>query len=157
MAYLPEVWRVSASPAGPNVPLCDLGREWLDSIKRAEGTQAKIRNLMSTLLTRAMRYEWADLKPIKIVWQSAKRDRIPDVPELAEIQLLLSKMLGIRERALALLDTATGLRVSELLALRWLDVNFDNLELSDPFHGIRWWATARRRHQVRRALHSKHG
>ena len=34
-----------------------------------------------------------------------------------------------RERTLALLDAATGLRVSDLLALRWIDVDFENLEL----------------------------
>ena len=44
------------------------------------------------------------------------------------MQLLLSK-LSVRERTLALLDAATGLRVSELLALRWCDVDFENLEL----------------------------
>lgn len=103
--------------------------EWLDSIRRANGTRAKIRNLMSALFTHAMRYEWVDRNPIKLVRQSAKRQRIPDVLELAEIQLLLSK-LGVRERTLALLDAGTGLRVSELLALRWRDVDFDNLELS---------------------------
>ena len=103
--------------------------EWLDGIKRAKGTRAKIRNLMSALFTHAMRYEWADRNPIKLVRQSAKRERIPDVLELTEIQLLLSK-LGVRERTLALLDAGTGLRVSELLALRWLDVDFDNLELN---------------------------
>jgi integrase len=47
---------------------------------------------------------------------------------LVELQLLLSK-LAVRERTLALLDAATGLRVSELLALRWSDVDFENLEL----------------------------
>jgi integrase len=76
-----------------------------------------------------MRYEWVDRNPIKLVRQSAKRERIPEVLDLAEIQLLLSK-LGVRERTLALLDAGTGLRVSELLALRWRDVDFDNLELS---------------------------
>ena len=60
--------------------------------------------------------------------QSAKRERTPDILELAELQLLLSK-LAVRERTLALLDAATGLRVSELLALRWCDVDFENLEL----------------------------
>ncbi len=103
--------------------------EWLDSIRRAKGTKAKIRNLMSSLFTHAMRYEWADRNPIKLVRQSAKRERIPDVLELGEIQLLLSK-LGVRERTLALLDAGTGLRVSELLALRWRDVDFENLELN---------------------------
>ena len=70
---------------------------------------------MSALFTHAMRYEWIDRNPIKLVRQSAKRERIPDVLELAELQLLLSK-LAVRERTLALLDAATGLRVSELLA-----------------------------------------
>jgi integrase len=102
--------------------------EWLDGIKRAKGTRAKIRNLMSALYTHAMRYEWIDRNPIKLVRQSAKRERIPDVLELHELQLLLSK-LSARERTLALLDAGTGLRVSELLALRWRDVDFNNLEL----------------------------
>jgi integrase len=102
--------------------------EWLDSIKRAKGTRAKIRNIMSGIFHHAMRYEWVERNPIKLVRQSAKRERTPDVLELAELQLLLSK-LAVRERTLALLDAATGLRVSELLALRWGDVDFENLEL----------------------------
>jgi len=101
---------------------------WLDSIKRARGTRAKIRNIMSAVFHHAMRYEWLDANPIKLVRQSAKRERTPDVLELAELQLLLTK-LELRERTLVLLDAATGLRVSELLALRWEDVDFKTLEL----------------------------
>ncbi len=59
--------------------------EWLGGIKRAKATRAKIRNLMSALFSHAMRYEWADKNPIKLVRQSAKRERIPDVLELAEL------------------------------------------------------------------------
>ena len=57
--------------------------EWLDGIKRAKATRAKIRNLMSALFSHAMRYEWSDKNPIKLVRQSAKRERIPDVLELS--------------------------------------------------------------------------
>ena len=53
--------------------------------------------------------------PIKLVRQSAKREKVSDVLDLAELQLLLSKLFA-RERSVALLDAATGLRVSELLA-----------------------------------------
>lgn len=102
--------------------------EWLSGIKRARGTKAKIRNLMSALFHHAMRYEWVERNPIKLVRQSAKREKVPDVLELSELQLLLSR-LAVRERTLALLDAATGLRVSELLALRWDDVDFKNLEI----------------------------
>lgn len=103
--------------------------EWLDSIKRAKGTRAKIRNIMSAIFHHAMRYEWVDRNPIKLVRQSAKREKVPEVLELFELQLLLSKLF-VRERTLALLDAATGLRVSELLALRWSGVDFENLELN---------------------------
>ena len=100
--------------------------EWLGGIKRARGTKAKIRNLMSALFHHAMRYKWIRRDPIKLVRQSAKREKVPDVLELHELQLLLSK-LAVRERTLALLDAATGLRGSELLALRWDDVDFKGL------------------------------
>jgi integrase len=83
---------------------------------------------MSALFHHAMRYEWLDANPIKLVRQSAKRERTPDVLELEELRLLLTK-LALRERTLVLLDAATGLRVSELLALRWEDVDFKTLEL----------------------------
>jgi integrase len=65
----------------------------------------------------------------ELVRQGAKREKVPEVLELFELQLLLSKLF-VRERTLALLDAATGLRVSELLALRWSDVDFENLELN---------------------------
>lgn len=81
--------------------------------------RAKIRNIMSAIFHHAMRYEWVDLNPIRLVRQSAKREKVPDVLELSELQLLLNK-LSVRERTLALLDAATGLRVSALLVLRWL-------------------------------------
>ncbi len=56
--------------------------EWLGGIKRSRGTKAKIRNLMSALFHHAMRYEWIERNPIKLVRQSAKREKVPDVLEL---------------------------------------------------------------------------
>lgn len=45
-----------------------------------------------------------------------------------KLQALLAE-LAVRERTLVLLDAATGLRVGELLALRWDNVDFANLEI----------------------------
>ena len=50
--------------------------EWLDSIKRAKGTRAKIRNIMSAIFHHAMRYEWVDRNPLKLVRQSTKREKV---------------------------------------------------------------------------------
>ena len=46
--------------------------EWLGSIERTRGTKAKIRNIMSALFSHAMRYEWTDKNPIKLVRQARR-------------------------------------------------------------------------------------
>ena len=60
---------------------------------------------------------------------SAKRLREPDIITPAEFQALLSE-LETRERAMVMLAGSTGLRRSELFALRWSDVNFFTLEIA---------------------------
>jgi integrase len=97
--------------------------DWLRTLALSNGSKAKIRNLMSALFNHAMRYEWVDRNPIRLVRQSAKRERTPDVLTADEIKLLLSKLEG-SYYVMAFLAAVTGLRVSELLALKWEDVDF---------------------------------
>ncbi len=73
--------------------------EWLDSIKRAKGTRAKIRNIMSAIFHHAMRYEWVDRNPIKLVRQSAKRERTPEVLELGGTSTSSQQVVGPRAHA----------------------------------------------------------
>jgi hypothetical protein len=89
----------------------------------------KIRNLMSTLFNHAMRYDWAEKNPIRPVRQSAKRERTPDVLTAEEIRAVLGKLAG-PYYVMAFLAAVTGLRVSELLALKWKDVDFAAEEMS---------------------------
>ena len=49
---------------------------------------------MSTLFNHAMRYEWTEKNPIRLVRQSAKRERTPDVLTAEEIKALLAKLEG---------------------------------------------------------------
>jgi integrase len=48
---------------------------------------------------------------------------------IAQIQALLEQL---REpvRTMVLVDVSTGLRIGELLALQWRDIDFENLEIS---------------------------
>jgi integrase len=101
---------------------------WLASVPLTDGTRAKIRNVMSAIFTHAMRHEWLDRNPIALVRQSAKRERLPDVLTVAEIRALLRELRDPCRTAV-LLATCTGLRVSELLALKWEDVHFDKGEI----------------------------
>ena len=110
---------------------------WLRQMHRVDGaplanaTRAKIRSLMSVLFNHALRYEWLEQgkNPITLVRQGAKRKNIPTVLEPPEIQSLLLQ-LGSCFRLMILLDATTGLRRSELFALKWSDVDFSNLELN---------------------------
>lgn len=103
--------------------------EWLGSLSLTNGTKAKLRNIMSALFRHAMRNEWIDKNPISLVRQSAKREQAPEILDVQEIQSLLSE-LQEPYRTMVFLAAATGLRVSELLALKWSDINFESLEIS---------------------------
>jgi integrase len=59
----------------------------------------------------------------------AKRKKFPAVLSASEVQQLIAG-LGLRERTLVLLDAGTGLRMSELFALKWRDINFQSNEIS---------------------------
>ena len=101
---------------------------WLASLSLANGSKAKIRNVMSAIFSHAMRYEWLNRNPITLVRQSAKRERLPDVLTAEEIGALLRELPEPCWTAV-LLAACTGLRVSELLALKWSDVHFDKGEI----------------------------
>ena len=102
---------------------------WLDSMDLAPATKTKIRNIMSAVYSHGIRHEWIAFNPISKVRCSAKRLREPDVLTPSEFQALLRE-LPLRERAAVMLAGSTGLRRSELFALRWSDVNFFTMEVA---------------------------
>lgn len=101
---------------------------WLKDLDRAPGTLCKIRNVMSLLFNHGRRHDLCDRNPIQWVRQSAKRRSAPDVLTNSEAKNLLANLRS-RERTLVLLAVTTGLRRSELFALKWKDVDFENKQL----------------------------
>jgi integrase len=83
---------------------------------------------MHAVFNHAVRWEWHDRNPITQVRQSAKWQKVPIVLNIAQLRSLLEHLKEPGKTAV-LLDILTGLRVSELLALKWSDVDFENLEL----------------------------
>ncbi len=106
---------------------------WLFGLKAANGTKAKIRNIMSAVFRHAIRYGLlprdADANPIRYVRQTAASEVTHTVLTAEQVVQILA---NLREpcRTMAFLDAATGLRVSELLALKWQDIDFKNLEIN---------------------------
>ena len=103
--------------------------EWLDNMTLAPATKTKIRNIMSAVYSHGIRNEWISFNPISKVRCSAKRLREPDVLAPEEFQALLGE-LQLRERTMVMLAGSTGLRRSEMFALRWSDVNFFTMEIA---------------------------
>src|SRR2546425_2995685 len=95
----------------------------------APGSKAKLRNIMSALYSHAIRWEWATRNPITHVRQSAKRRKTPIILNIVQIKDFL---LNLKEpaRTAVFLDVSSGLRVGELLGLKWEDVDFESLEIN---------------------------
>jgi integrase len=102
---------------------------WLRSLALAKSSCAKIRNIMSVLFNHGIRHEICKYNPIRLVRQGAKRKKFPAVLSASEIRQLIAG-LALRERTLVLLDAGTGLRMSELFALKWRDINFQSHEIN---------------------------
>ena len=96
---------------------------WLRRLPLARSSCAKIRNILSVLFNHACRHELFDRNPIRLVRQGSKRRTTPSVLTPVEINALLGG-LRLRERTLVLLAASTGLRQSELFAVKWGDIDF---------------------------------
>ncbi|MDR3750472.1 MAG: tyrosine-type recombinase/integrase [Terracidiphilus sp.] len=98
-------------------------------------SKTRIRDLMSVLFNHAIRWGFTDRNPISGpvkgsgVRQSSKRQRIPDILEVVEMQAIIAE-LQLRERVLLFLDMVTGLRRGELAGLQWSDIDFDKMEIN---------------------------
>ena len=104
--------------------------DWLRNLELAPKTKGHIRSLMHTIFQCAERWDLVDKNPIKLVRVKGgtKRLKTPRVLTPAEFDSLLPHL---REpyRTMVLVAGCLGLRVSEIVALKWDDFDFDGLTL----------------------------
>jgi len=103
---------------------------WLKRLALAPRTRSHIRSLMHTIFQCAHRWELVDRNPVKLVRVKggSKRLKVPRIITPEEFQHLLAL---IREpfRTMVLIAGCIGLRVSEIVGLKWCDFDFDKLTL----------------------------
>jgi integrase len=107
--------------------------DWLSELGRGDnklenGTRLKIRNIMSVVFRHGIRHGFlprdAQANPIKYVRQSGRSTKEHTILTQEQAMAILT-FLKEPVRTMVWLDATTGLRVSELLALRWNDIDFD--------------------------------
>lgn len=105
---------------------------WLKHLNLAPKTKGHLLNLLRVLFNCAMRWELAEVSenPMKLVRVrgSSKRQKEPRVISIVQFQRLVEELKD-PYRTMVILDLATGLRCSELFALKWCDVIWDDLSL----------------------------
>ena len=105
-------------------------QHWLSELRRvfklSNPTLVKIRNVMVAIFKHAQRYgllpRTQEANPMIFVRQSSVSDYEPFVPTLLQSVEILGNLNGM-VRVLVLADSATGLRVSEILALTWSNID----------------------------------
>ncbi len=97
--------------------------EWWKSLRLAPASRAKVRNVFSMIFRHGMRWGWLDKNPVAMVRVSSKRLRRPDVLTAEEFRLLLAA-LPERERLMGMISATTGMRIGEVLGLKWQDIHF---------------------------------
>jgi integrase len=99
--------------------------DWLKSLKKANGTKAKIREVFGAAFRHGMRYELFSANPLANVRQARKRTIEPSILEPSEIASILRELDTVEPVRTAFLTAAlTGIRRGELFGLKWEDVDF---------------------------------
>jgi integrase len=106
-------------------------QQWLGELRKdselSNPTLVKARNVMLAIFKHGQRYgllpRTQEANPMIFVRQSSSSDYEPVVLTLSQCVEILANLAGMY-RVLVLADAATGLRVSEILALRWSDIDW---------------------------------
>lgn len=103
---------------------------WLGGIDLANATKSKFKYIMSDVYQHGIRYGWltSEENPILAVRQSAKRKRITEPLEAAEFRALMLE-LPHKMRVIGVVAATTGLRISEVLGLKWKDIDWKLLQM----------------------------
>lgn len=101
-------------------------QDWREAYPASRQVKGHIRGYMHTLFNQAIRWEILERNPITLVRQPHKRLKSPRALTTDEFKALLAK-LEEPYKTMVVTIACLGLRVSELLALQWGDIDFENL------------------------------
>jgi integrase len=120
-------------------------QEWLDKIRRPDGTKLKIKNVLSAIFSHGVRWELVERNPVcgqggspghrgaSTGVRQSNRVSIRRVVLAPDVVRQTLEQLPLREATMALVDAVTALRASELIALKWKNVGWGTGILQSEF------------------------
>ena len=120
-------------------------QEWLDKIRRPDGTKVKIKNVLSTVFSHGVRWELVERNPVcgqggspghrgaSTGVRQSNRVSIRRVALAPDVVRQTLEQLPLREATMALVDAVTALRASELIGLKWKNVGWGTGILQSEF------------------------
>jgi integrase len=120
-------------PVFGDEPLCDIRKQHIQGFVTEKMTVQKfswkttlhLRNLLSKILSTAVEWEYIPANPVRGVKMPPRPLRQPRRFLMADEVCLLLKALEEPMRTLVLTAVLTGMRIGEILALRWKNVDVD--------------------------------
>ena len=110
-----------------------LVEDWLKKLNLAPKSKSHLKNLMRVLFNSAMRWELIPYQhnPMSLVRvkDSSKRQRQPKALSVEEFRMLLEH-IPEPFRTMCIVALCLGLRVSEILGLKWQDIDWEGLRLA---------------------------
>ncbi|HYY72352.1 MAG TPA: site-specific integrase [Candidatus Bathyarchaeia archaeon] len=110
-----------------------LVEDWLKKLDLAPKSKSHLKNLMRVLFNAAMRWELIPYQhnPMTLVRvkDSSKRQREPKALTVEEFRKVL-EYIPEPFRTMCIVAMCLGLRVSEILGLKWRDIDWDGLRLA---------------------------
>ena len=102
---------------------------WLEALPKSDPVKAHVKSLMHNMFEFAIKCEYLDKNPIDRIRQSRQRLKKPRVLSPGEFQALL---LELKEplKTMVIVIACLGLRISELLGLKWCDVDWEQLTVT---------------------------
>jgi integrase len=107
---------------------------WLKALPLASKSKAHLKNLLRqivnfAMLTKRLQYQMNPLRLVRVEGAS-KRRRQPRVLTVDQFHQLLKQINEEPFRTMVLVAMCLGLRCSELLALKWMDVDWEHLTIA---------------------------
>jgi integrase len=108
-------------------------QDWLRKLELAPKTKGGIKALMHRLFEKAMLWEFLPMQrnPVELVEVKGitKRTKKPIILTPKQYELILESIPNEPYKTMVVVGICLGLRVSEILALKWADVDFKHLTM----------------------------